>query len=167
MTSSPIAWWWKNWRAQTTAELVDGQWVINGAKRYITSSGTDITAGITVTARTGERQDGRPELSAFLVPQDTPGYTRGPAYEKIGWRTSDQHPLFFKDCRVPEDHLLGDHVVPLGKARIVRPGIHLTVVTYGLAVHHALAAAETVAAEGVETEVIDLRTLRPLDKETL
>jgi short-chain 2-methylacyl-CoA dehydrogenase len=92
---------------QTTAELVDGHWVINGSKRYITSSGTDITAGITVTARTGTRPDGKPELSAILVPQDTPGYTRGPAYEKLGWRTSDQHPLYFKDCRVPEDHLLG------------------------------------------------------------
>lgn len=61
---------------------------------------------------------------------------------------------------VPE----GEHVVPLGTAQVVRPGQHLTIFTYGLAVHHALAAAETVAGEGVQVEVVDLRTLRPLDK---
>jgi short-chain 2-methylacyl-CoA dehydrogenase len=93
---------------QTTAALHDGEWVINGAKRYITNSGTDITAGVTVTTRTGTRPDGRPELTAILVPQDTPGYTRGPAYEKLGWRTADQHPLYFENCRVPESHLLGE-----------------------------------------------------------
>jgi 2-oxoisovalerate dehydrogenase E1 component beta subunit len=64
---------------------------------------------------------------------------------------------------VPE----GEHLVPLGKAHVARAGKHLTVVAYGLAVHHALAAAETVAQEGVEVEVVDLRTLRPLDKATV
>jgi butyryl-CoA dehydrogenase len=92
---------------ETTAELRDGEWVINGAKKYITNGGTDITAGVTIIARTGTRPDGRPELSAIIVPQETPGYTRGPAYEKLGWRASDQRPLHFADCRVPEWHLLG------------------------------------------------------------
>ncbi len=92
---------------ETTAELRDGQWIINGEKKWITNSGTDITAGVTVMARTGARPDGRPELSAIIVPQETPGYRRGPAYEKLGWRASDQHPLHFADCRVPESHLLG------------------------------------------------------------
>ena len=92
---------------RTTAELRDGEWVINGEKKWITNSGTDITAGVTVIARTGARPDGKPELTALIVPQETPGYRRGPAYEKLGWRASDQHPLYFADCRVPESHLLG------------------------------------------------------------
>src|SRR5215213_7490134 len=93
---------------QTTAELEGGEWVINGSKKWITNSGTDITGGVTVIARTGTRENGRPELTAIIIPQDTPGYTRGPAYEKLGWRASDQHPLYFEDCRVPEDNLLGE-----------------------------------------------------------
>ena len=93
---------------RTTAELEDGSWVINGSKKWITNSGTDITGGVTVIARTGTRGDGRPELTAIIVPQETPGYTRGPAYEKLGWRASDQHPLFFEECRVPKENLLGE-----------------------------------------------------------
>ena len=93
---------------RTTAEPEDGQWVINGSKKWITNSGTDITGGVTVIARTGTRDNGRPELTAIIVPQDTPGYTRGPSYDKLGWRASDQHPLFFEDCRVPEENLLGE-----------------------------------------------------------
>jgi len=93
---------------ETTAELRDGRWVIDGAKKYITNSGTDVTAGVTVMARTGSRPDGRPELSAILVPQDTPGYTRGERFQFLGWRASDTHPLSFRACAVPEDHLLGE-----------------------------------------------------------
>ena len=93
---------------RTTAELEGGEWVINGSKKWITNSGTNITGGVTVIARTGAREGGKPELSAILVPQDAPGYTRGPAYEKLGWRASDQHPLYFDDCRVPEQNLLGE-----------------------------------------------------------
>jgi short-chain 2-methylacyl-CoA dehydrogenase len=93
---------------RTTAELEDEQWLINGSKKWITNSGTDITAGVTVIARTGTREGGRPELTAIIVPQVTSGYTRGQAYEKLGWRASDQHPLYFEDCRVPEENLLGE-----------------------------------------------------------
>ncbi|MGI8909525.1 MAG: acyl-CoA dehydrogenase family protein [Rubrobacteraceae bacterium] len=93
---------------RTTADLTGGDWIVNGSKKWITNSGTDITAGVTIIARTGEREDGRPELTAIIVPQETPGYTRGPAYEKLGWRASDQHPLYFEDCRVPEGNLLGE-----------------------------------------------------------
>jgi short-chain 2-methylacyl-CoA dehydrogenase len=95
-------------RTRTTAELEGGEWVINGSKKWITNSGTDITAGVTVIARTGTRENGRPELTAFILPQETSGYTRGPGYEKLGWRASDQHPLYFEDCRVPEDYMLGE-----------------------------------------------------------
>lgn len=93
---------------RTTARLEDGYWVINGSKKWITNSGTDITGGVTIIARTGEREDGRPELTAIIVPQETPGYTRGPGYEKTGWRASDQRPLYFEDCRVPEENTLGE-----------------------------------------------------------
>ena len=93
---------------RTTAELEDGHWVLNGSKKWITNSGTDITAGVTAIARTGTRENGRPELTAIIIPQETPGYTRGPGYEKLGWRAADQHPLYFEDCRVPEENLLGE-----------------------------------------------------------
>ena len=93
---------------RTTAELEDGEWVINGSKKWITNGGTDITGGVTAIARTGTRENDRPELTAIIIPQDTPGYTRGPGYEKIGWRASDQRPLYFEDCRVPEENLLGE-----------------------------------------------------------
>jgi short/branched chain acyl-CoA dehydrogenase len=93
---------------QTTAELEDGQWIINGSKKWITNSGTNITGGVTIIARTGTRKNGKPELTAIIVPQETPGYTRGPGYEKTGWRASDQHPLYFEDCRVPEQYMLGE-----------------------------------------------------------
>jgi butyryl-CoA dehydrogenase len=93
---------------QTTAELRDGYWTVNGSKKWITNSGTDITGGVTAIARTGTRENDRPELTALIIPQDTPGYTRGPAYEKTGWRASDQRPLYFEDCRVPEENVLGE-----------------------------------------------------------
>src|ERR687894_1891434 len=67
-----------------------------------------MAAGVTVIARTGTKDDGRPELTALIVPQETPGYKIGPPYEKLGWRASDQHPLYFENCRVPEENLLGE-----------------------------------------------------------
>ena len=87
---------------KTRAELRDGEWVVNGAKAFITNSGTDLTSVVTVTARTGPD-----EISAILVPAGTPGFTVQPAYEKLGWRISDTHGLTFDDCRVPEANLLG------------------------------------------------------------
>jgi len=93
---------------ETTAELRDGGWIVNGSKKWITNSGTDITAGVTAIAKTGERGNGKPELTAIIISQDTPGFTRGSAYEKLGWRAADQHPLYFEDCRVPEENLLGE-----------------------------------------------------------
>jgi short-chain 2-methylacyl-CoA dehydrogenase len=92
---------------KTTAHLDDGHWVINGSKQFITNSGTDITKLVTVTAVTGER-DGKKEISSILVPVPTPGFTVEPAYDKVGWRASDTHPLTFVDVRVPEENLLGE-----------------------------------------------------------
>lgn len=93
---------------RTRARLEGGEWVVNGAKSFITNSGTDITSVVTVTARTGETADGKAEISAIIVPNGTPGFTVEPAYRKLGWRISDTHGLTFEDCRVPEAHLLGE-----------------------------------------------------------
>jgi short-chain 2-methylacyl-CoA dehydrogenase len=95
-------------RTETSAELEDGQWVVNGSKKWITNAGTDVTGGATVMARTGTRENGAPELTAILIPQDAPGFTCGPEYETMGWRASVQRPLYFEDCRVPEGNLLGE-----------------------------------------------------------
>ncbi|WP_123389401.1 acyl-CoA dehydrogenase family protein [Nocardioides aurantiacus] len=93
---------------RTKAELDGGEWVVNGAKQFITNSGSSVTSLVTVTARTGERPDGRPEISAIMLPSGTPGFTAEKAYDKLGWHASDTHPLSFSDARVPEDHLLGE-----------------------------------------------------------
>jgi butyryl-CoA dehydrogenase len=85
-----------------------GEWVINGSKQFITNSGSEMTSLVTVAARTGDRGDGRPEVSAIVVPADTPGFVVEPAYDKLGWHISDTHPLSFDDARVPADHLLGE-----------------------------------------------------------
>ena len=96
---------------KTNAKLVDGEWVINGSKEFITNSGTDITRLVTVTAvtDTATREDGsvKKEISTILVPTDTPGFTAEKAYNKVGWNASDTHPLTLKDVRVPEANLLG------------------------------------------------------------
>jgi butyryl-CoA dehydrogenase len=92
---------------RTRAELVDGEWVVNGAKQFITNSGSEITSLVTVTARTGTREDGSAEVSTVIVPSGTPGFTAEPAYDKLGWHASDTHPLTFQDARVPESNLLG------------------------------------------------------------
>jgi short-chain 2-methylacyl-CoA dehydrogenase len=87
---------------RTRAVLDGGDWVINGAKQFITNSGTDISGFVTITARTGDD-----EISNLLVPNGTPGYEIGEPYRKMGWNASDTRPLSFEDCRVPEANLVG------------------------------------------------------------
>jgi short/branched chain acyl-CoA dehydrogenase len=91
---------------RTTAKLEDGEWVINGAKQFITNAGTDITSCVTITAVTNQSGDRR-EISNIIVPNGTPGYEVGEPYRKMGWNASDTRPLGFQDCRVPESNLLG------------------------------------------------------------
>ena len=93
---------------RTKAELVDGEWIVNGSKQFITNSGSSITSVVTATARTGTRENGSAEISAILVPSGTPGFVAEPAYDKLGWHISDTHPLTFTDVRVPEANLLGE-----------------------------------------------------------
>ena len=92
---------------QTRAVLDGDEWVINGSKAFITNSGTDITAMVTVTAVTGTNPDGSKELSTIIVPTGTPGFAVAPGYSKVGWTASDTHELTFDDCRVPGANLLG------------------------------------------------------------
>jgi short-chain 2-methylacyl-CoA dehydrogenase len=82
--------------------------VINGSKAFITNSGTDITRLVTVLCRTGERADGRAELTSVMVPVPHDGFSVAPKYDKVGWRASDTRELSFADCRVPADHVLGE-----------------------------------------------------------
>jgi alkylation response protein AidB-like acyl-CoA dehydrogenase len=88
---------------QTRARLEDGEWVINGAKQFITNAGTEISGVVVITAVTGDDR----EISNILVQNGTPGYEPGPQYRKMGWHASDTRPLSFSDCRVPEQNLVG------------------------------------------------------------
>ena len=87
---------------RTRARLEDGEWVIDGAKQFITNAGTEISGCVTITARTGEN-----EISNIIVPNGTPGYEQGEPYRKMGWNASDTRPLSFDGCRVPESSVLG------------------------------------------------------------
>lgn len=89
-------------RTKARLDEAAGEWVIDGAKAFITNSGTPITSVVTVTARTDDRQ-----ISAIVVPAGTPGLVVEPAYRKMGWHASDTHGLVLDGCRVPQHHLLG------------------------------------------------------------
>jgi alkylation response protein AidB-like acyl-CoA dehydrogenase len=87
---------------RTHAGLEGGEWVIDGAKQFITNAGTEISGHVAITARTDEN-----EISNLIVEKGTPGYEQGEPYRKMGWHASDTRPLSFDDCRVPEANLLG------------------------------------------------------------
>lgn len=92
-----------------TAAVRDGDgWRLNGSKAFITNPGTPRSKYVILFAATGPGRPGRPEVSAFLVPLDAPGVEVGPAYDKIGWRTSNTHPLYFDDVHLGPDTLLGE-----------------------------------------------------------
>jgi alkylation response protein AidB-like acyl-CoA dehydrogenase len=95
-------------RTRAVLDRATGEWIINGSKVFITNSGTDITALVTVTAVTGTNQDGSKEISTIIVPSGTPGFTVQPGYSKVGWCASDTHEVSFEDCRVPGENLLGE-----------------------------------------------------------
>jgi short-chain 2-methylacyl-CoA dehydrogenase len=92
---------------RTTAHLDGDEWVIDGSKAFITNSGTSITSVVTALAITG-RSEGRPEISAIMIPAGTPGFTVGREYSKVGWCASDTRELAFSGCRVPRENLLGE-----------------------------------------------------------
>ncbi len=118
---------------RTRARLRDGEWVIDGAKQFITNAGTDISGVVCITAVTGE-SDGEKEISNLVVPNGTPGYEQGEPYRKMGWNASDTRPLTFSDCRVPEANLLGPrgagfkqflHILDIGRIGVAAMGVGL------------------------------------------
>ncbi len=114
---------------KTRARLAGDEWVIDGAKQFITNAGTDISGVVTITALTGEN-----EISNLLVPNGTPGYEQGEPYRKMGWNASDTRPLTFDGCRVPAENLLGPrgngfkqflHVLAIGRIGVAAMGLGL------------------------------------------
>jgi alkylation response protein AidB-like acyl-CoA dehydrogenase len=93
---------------RTTAVLDSGEWLINGTKAFITNAGTDLTNLVTVLCRTGERADGRPELTSIMVPLPQAGFAVSKKYDKVGWHASDTRELSFDNCRVPAENVLGE-----------------------------------------------------------
>jgi alkylation response protein AidB-like acyl-CoA dehydrogenase len=126
---------------RTTAVLRDGAWVVNGSKMFITNAGTDITWGVTITARTGED-----EISNLVVPNGTPGYEISEPLHKLGWRASDTRALAFADCAVPEGNLLGERgqgfrqfleILDGGRISVAAMGVGLAQGAYDLAYAYA------------------------------
>jgi len=97
------------------ATKVAGGWLLNGAKSFISNAGTDMSYGVVVLARTGERPDGRPSFGNFIIERDSPGYTWGSKLKGIGWRALDTRQLFFSDVFVPDDQVLGQVGTGLGQ----------------------------------------------------
>jgi len=126
---------------RTTAELRDGSWIVNGSKLFITNAGTDITWGVTITARTGDD-----EISNVVVENGTPGYAISSPMKKLGWRASDTRELSFEDCAVPEENLLGERgagfrqfleILDGGRISVAAMGVGLAQGAYDLAYAYA------------------------------
>jgi alkylation response protein AidB-like acyl-CoA dehydrogenase len=126
---------------RTTAELRDGTWVISGSKLFITNAGTDITWGVTITARTGDD-----EISNIVVENGTPGYAISAPMKKLGWRASDTRELSFDACAVPEGNLLGERgagfrqfleILDGGRISVAAMGVGLAQGAYDLAYAYA------------------------------
>jgi short-chain 2-methylacyl-CoA dehydrogenase len=126
---------------RTTAELRDSTWIVNGSKIFITNGGTDITACVTITARTGEN-----EISNLIVPSGIEGHEVSAPMRKMGWRASDTRELSFRDCLVPEGNLLGERgrgyrqfleVLDGGRISIAAMGLGLARGAYELASGYA------------------------------
>ncbi len=114
---------------RTRASLQDGEWIIDGAKQFITNAGTEISGSVAITARTGGD-----EISNLIVERGTPGYEQGKPYRKMGWNASDTRPLSFDGCHVPEENLLGPrghglkqflHVLDIGRIGVAAMGVGL------------------------------------------
>jgi len=100
---------------RTKAEKVSDGWVINGAKTFISNAGTDMTMGVTLLARTGQSDDGKPLYGTFFVEKGTEGFSVGQKMRGIGWKALDTRPLQFDDVFITDDHLIGDPSLGLGQ----------------------------------------------------
>ncbi|MEX0816067.1 MAG: acyl-CoA dehydrogenase family protein [Gaiellales bacterium] len=130
---------------RTRAELRDGNWIVNGSKIFITNAGTDLSACVTITARTGED-----EISNLIVPNGTPGYEISAPMRKMGWRASDTRELSFRDCAVPESNLLGERGRGLKQFLEILDGGRISIAAMGLGL--AQGAYELAAAYAKDRE---------------
>jgi short/branched chain acyl-CoA dehydrogenase len=151
---------------RTTARLEGGEWVIDGAKIFITNAGTDITWGVTITAVTG---DG--EISNIVVPNGTPGYVISEPMNKLGWRASDTRELSFQGARVPEGNLLGPRgegfrqfleILDGGRISVAAMGVGLAQGAYDLAYRYAQEREQfgkkIASFQAVQTKLVDMAT---------
>jgi short-chain 2-methylacyl-CoA dehydrogenase len=93
---------------KTRSRMVgNNSWAINGEKAFITNAGTDISIFTLLLTVSSPPDAAKKEFTLFLVPNEAKGYSRGPKYRKLGWRSSDTRPLHFDDCRVDADHVVG------------------------------------------------------------
>jgi alkylation response protein AidB-like acyl-CoA dehydrogenase len=151
---------------RTTARLEGGEWVVDGAKMFITNAGTDISACVTITARTGDD-----EISALIVPNGTPGYVISPPLDKLGWRASDTRELSFQGARVAAGSLLGPRGAGLkqflqildgGRISVAAMGVGLAQGCYDLASRHARERVQfgrpIAAFQSVQQKLVDMAT---------
>lgn len=131
---------------ETTADLQNNEWVINGNKLYITNAATDSSKGISVAAKTGTI-NGKDEFSVILLPYPTPGFTRKIINDKLVWRAADNGELYFNNCKVPEENLLGKRgeglkiilsTIDAGRLSIAAMGVGLAQGAYEMAREYAL-----------------------------
>jgi short-chain 2-methylacyl-CoA dehydrogenase len=151
---------------KTRARQDDGEWVIDGAKQFITNAGTDISGQVAITAVTGED-----EISNLIVENGTPGYEQGEPYRKMGWNASDTRPLTFTDCRVPADNLLGPRgagfrqfltILGIGRIGVAAMGVGLAQGAFDQALAYAKerrAFGQPIATfQAIQTKLADLST---------
>ncbi|HYI38271.1 MAG TPA: acyl-CoA dehydrogenase family protein [Thermoleophilaceae bacterium] len=151
---------------RTRAKLEDGEWVIDGAKQFITNAGTDISGHVAITARTGDE-----EISNLIVDAGTPGYEAGEPYRKMGWNASDTRPLSFDGARVPEENLLGPRgqgfrqflkVLDIGRIGVAAMGVGLAQGALDEAVAYAKerqAFGQSISKfQAIQTKLADMAT---------
>jgi alkylation response protein AidB-like acyl-CoA dehydrogenase len=151
---------------RTTARIEDGEWVVDGAKIFITNAGTDITACVTITALTGEG-----EISNIIVPNGTAGYVVSEPMHKLGWRASDTRELSFQGARVPEGNLLGRRgegfhqflqILDGGRISVAAMGVGLAQGCYDLAFRYAQEREQfgqpIARFQAVQEKLVDMAT---------
>jgi short-chain 2-methylacyl-CoA dehydrogenase len=169
---------------RTRARLEDGEWVVNGAKQFITNAGTEISGMVCITAVTGEPPASTPagrgagngaqkekEISNLIVANGTPGYDQGEPYRKMGWNASDTRPLTFSDCRVPQDNLLGPrgagfrqflHILDIGRIGVAAMGVGLAQGAFDQALSYAgqrTAFGQRISKfQAIQTKLADMAT---------
>lgn len=131
--------------SKTSAKLKEGRWIINGSKIFITNGATEITAGATVQVVSGEK-DGEKEFSTIIVESGTPGFEASEMHDKFCWRASNTSQLFFDNCEVPEENLLGKRgegskimlkTLDSGRLSIAAMGLGLAQGAYEMALAYA------------------------------